>query len=586
MNKTLRTLFFRLGDILVLFTLVLGSALNISAAPMAGGPAPALASGTPSTPVSTGGITPYIFAGRNPGGNVECSELGYAFGSGRREYKSGKNSFDGAFPAGIQVTVNSGTSVTWTSTFPIGAVIVKGGNAANVYEYIPQSAGDSGLAAPQAGKSGKPAGLGNLTFCWNSIPATGNLEVSTELVPDTDPGKFDLQIDGITEASNVGNGGSTGPKTLGAGTHTVGEVAGSGTDLADYTASIECRNQENTLVASSSDAGPLQVNVGAGDDIRCVITNTRKQPEPGKILVRKETLPDGDPQVFDFTASYDSNGFSLADGQMNDSGPLPPGPYSVSENVPEGWILQSAICDDDDSEDPASLILDPGETITCTFTNEKLHPQSITIGTSTSVTSTDEFPVDPDQVFNFSGDFGSFSLKPGEAKQFTNLPVGTYVITTEMLPGWHLNLLACNGNTDLDISASFSTGTFTIGLDPDENISCYFGYVRAIGRLKIVKQVEGNAAPANWAFNLQPKSGTPLAEPFVTLPGQGGSTDFIRLLTGTYDLREVLQPGYEVTSISCGTDGSNVNLATGSIEVTIMRNEDVTCTFTNKEISR
>jgi hypothetical protein len=133
------------------------------------GPRAAMAN-TPSGPTSNGGVKPYIVDDPGPGGNVTCEQLGYehsaSSGTGGNNYNSGSNSFENPWPAGISVTVTGGTYVAWTSTFPIGAVIVKGGNAANIYEYIPPSLGDSGLASP-TNSSGDPAGLSNLNFCWN-----------------------------------------------------------------------------------------------------------------------------------------------------------------------------------------------------------------------------------------------------------------------------------------------------------------------------------------------------------------------------------------------------------------------------------
>jgi hypothetical protein len=122
----------------------------------------AVIANTPSAPTSVGGVVPYIVDDPGPGGNVSCSLLGYEFSSGKVDYPFD----DGEFYPGIDVTVTSGTYVAWTSTFPIGAVVVKGSNDANVYEYDPASLGDSGLAAP-LNASGGPAGLSNLTFCWN-----------------------------------------------------------------------------------------------------------------------------------------------------------------------------------------------------------------------------------------------------------------------------------------------------------------------------------------------------------------------------------------------------------------------------------
>lgn len=125
---------------------------------------------TLSSPESTlQKVTPYIVANPGPGGNVTCAQLGYEKSSARANYNSGSGTFDRAFPTGINVTVKSGIYVDWTSTFGIGAVIVKGGNAANIYEYMPQKREDEGLASPP-NASGGPAGLSNLTFCWNPEP--------------------------------------------------------------------------------------------------------------------------------------------------------------------------------------------------------------------------------------------------------------------------------------------------------------------------------------------------------------------------------------------------------------------------------
>jgi hypothetical protein len=86
--------------------------------------------------------------------------------------------------------------------------------------------------------------------------------------------------------------------------------------------------------------------------------------------VEKVTVPSPDPTgtSFPFTASYDADGFSLQDGQSNDSGDLNPGTYSVAETpVPANWALTSATCSD--GSDPASINLGPDEIVTCTFTN-------------------------------------------------------------------------------------------------------------------------------------------------------------------------------------------------------------------------
>ena len=55
----------------------------------------------------------------------------------------------------------------WTSTLGICAVIVKGGDDANVYYYDPLSYGDTNLHAP-INPSGEPAGISHITFCYST----------------------------------------------------------------------------------------------------------------------------------------------------------------------------------------------------------------------------------------------------------------------------------------------------------------------------------------------------------------------------------------------------------------------------------
>jgi hypothetical protein len=54
----------------------------------------------------------------------------------------------------------------WTSNIGVDVVIVKGGNASNVYTYVPESTGDTGLHAPE-NRSGNFAGLSHISFCYD-----------------------------------------------------------------------------------------------------------------------------------------------------------------------------------------------------------------------------------------------------------------------------------------------------------------------------------------------------------------------------------------------------------------------------------
>lgn len=128
---------------------------------------------------SVSGVQPIVVTGENNGGNVTCDEAatsagltGFAYTTGKQDYPFNSESFSN----GVSVTTD-GTNVSWTITPPAGfcvsnvAVIVKGGPAANVYYYADGQSSDSGLASP-VNSSGNPAGLSNLTICYNLVECT------------------------------------------------------------------------------------------------------------------------------------------------------------------------------------------------------------------------------------------------------------------------------------------------------------------------------------------------------------------------------------------------------------------------------
>jgi hypothetical protein len=94
---------------------------------------------------------------------------------------------------------------------------------------------------------------------------TATVTVNTAVVPASDPGRFNLQIDGVTKAADVGDGGTTGAQIVFPGTHTVGETAGTGTSLSEYAVTIGGDCAANGTVA-----------LAAGESKQCTITNTRR----------------------------------------------------------------------------------------------------------------------------------------------------------------------------------------------------------------------------------------------------------------------------------------------------------------------
>jgi GNAT superfamily N-acetyltransferase len=116
------------------------------------------------------GIVPIVLNG----GNQTCADVPSAtmLSSSERLEVQG-NSLRGTLPEGLEVVLASNKrSISWTSTFPITAVIVKGGDAANVYVYAPPLLADTGLRAP-VNQSGQAADISNVTFCWDENGGNG-----------------------------------------------------------------------------------------------------------------------------------------------------------------------------------------------------------------------------------------------------------------------------------------------------------------------------------------------------------------------------------------------------------------------------
>ncbi|WP_020680070.1 prealbumin-like fold domain-containing protein [Marinobacterium rhizophilum] len=211
---------------------------------------------------------------------------------------------------------------------------------------------------------------------------------------DGDDGLFNLTLDGgATSAINIGNGGSFGPDEVAPGTYVVGETAGTGTSLGDYTVSIggaDCDSSGN-------------VTVSTGEDASCTVTNVRRPT----IQIVKEIrdysgiasdtydllIDDGNNNSFDHeTEAQGHNGqtsivtvMTLASGSTTTFGPvkLAETIANGAETLPGAVVIPSTVsgvddiywtCDDqaETSGSGSSIVvplLESGEVVTCTVRN-------------------------------------------------------------------------------------------------------------------------------------------------------------------------------------------------------------------------
>ncbi|HCC67597.1 TPA: hypothetical protein DEP90_00030, partial [Patescibacteria group bacterium] len=204
--------------------------------------------------------------------------------------------------------------------------------------------------------------------------------------------------------------------------------------------------------------------------------------EGGKIIVEKlTTLPDLSYQSFKFDSSWGDN-FFLINDQSIDSGWLAPGSYSVAEIKTPGWELTSTSCISSigDIETAGSLELDPGETITCTFTNTR-DTGSLTvykvIDEDGDLTTTDDQTMGIGWEFDVDGSGDDTSnpsplttdIDDGKVR-FTDLKTGSYTVREYPIPGYEILSATCGAeNGSLDGNAMYS-----VDVNKDGNTICTF----------------------------------------------------------------------------------------------------------------
>lgn len=413
-----------------------------------------------------------------------------------------------------------------------------------------------------------------------TVPESAQIEVIKNLNPVAGAGRFNLQIDGTDKATNVGHNGTTGPITVGAGTsvdpgdsHTVGETAYAGTDLADYSSSISCVDRGLTTFDGGtpiglSGVGPLSVPVDPSDDIVCTISNAVNQ---GTIIVEKQTNPDGVPGSFTFTG--DAAGTIGDNGQIMVSG-LNPGTYTAIETDPApAFALNSIVCDDvnsltassgDLASRTATFNLDPGETVKCTFTNSRQNGHLIVQKTTD--------PAGDQTAFDIQAS-GSGTVVNGESGTVTDtsdhdytVAPGTYSVNETEKEGWIIT-----GNTCSNVAVGAG-----------ETKYCEITNTRA-STIRIIKDANPNSAQ-DFSFT-GIGSGV---NSTVTLDDDGDQAlsnvwPISGLLSGTYEITEGTVSGWQLTNVSClGTTDYATDLNQGKLTINnVGPGSDITCTFTN-----
>ncbi|HEU4527698.1 MAG TPA: hypothetical protein VFT80_07210, partial [Actinomycetota bacterium] len=363
---------------------------------------------------------------------------------------------------------------------------------------------------------------------------------------------------------------------------TVTEDGETGWALTD----LDCTGDDDFSEAGST----ATLDVEPGETIVCTFTNTKD----ATLTVIKDAIPD-DPQDFSFT----NTGFAPATDLLDDDGDetntlkssvtytfsgsdFDAGAETVTEDGETGWALTDLDCtgDDDFSEagSTATLDVEPGETIVCTFENTKLG--SITIVKDAVPNDAQDFEFDPTaslQANNFFLDDDANATLSNQ-KVFGSLLPGSYGVDEVNIPSlWDLTDISCTGDTG---GVTEGTAGVSIDLAAGENVTCTFENTKR-GTIIVEKQTVPDGSPGGFVFT---------GDAAGTLQ-DGGQITVGNLVPGPYTSTEADPTGifFQLTSITCDDQASTTpssgviepNGAGGTATFNLDPGETVKCVFTN-----
>ena len=313
------------------------------------------------------------------------------------------------------------------------------------------------------------------------------------------------------------------------------------------------------------------------------------------ITIVKDAIPDSD-QDFAFTRTgfEDNTGFSLEDdGDEADElassitfGPLTEGTYTIDETAVPGWSLTDITCTPGDATSVITtdatgvdIELVAGEDIVCTFTNE-LQDAAI------RVVKVADAPGD----FDFTRDFGDgFTLSPAEPglsdeTLFMGVdPTQVYSITETLNADFDFVSVACELEDATSTGTPGGTGVTNVGVNPGETTTCTFTNALKDGSLTVIK----NSGDDEGDFEFTRSFGDNFTLSTTGGPPATDQTTFEDLdPTQTYDVAEILNPGFDFTGASCLLEDGTTSTGTtdggsGLTGIVVEPGKNTTCTFTN-----
>jgi len=318
-----------------------------------------------------------------------------------------------------------------------------------------------------------------VTCTYTNNLANGTVEVKKVLSPSNDAGLFNLQIDGTTQAANVGNGGDTTAKAATPGSHTVGETAGTGTSLGSYSTTWSCSDG-----SSGTGAGPVTVSVASNQNLVCTFTNTRNT---GTIEVKKTLVPSSDAGMFDLSVDGAVKASGVGNGGTTGAVSVNTGTHAASEAAHAGTLIgdytstwscstNGGAATTGSGTSISGITVAKGDAVVCTFTNTRKAQLTVVKnangGNGTfSFTSTGGLP----SPATAGGAFSLTTVSGTKSQVFANLVPGPYSVAESGLPsGWSFTSLSCVDDSSKAAVGQVTGQSVSLRLAAGEAVTCTF----------------------------------------------------------------------------------------------------------------